>query len=96
MEIQEAFGRVFATARKSKGLTQEEFEPISPRTYISHLERGQSSPTIIKLNELAAVMGVHPVSLLFHTYLQFDKKMDALQLMAKILEDSKSMNIVEN
>lgn len=89
MELQEAIGEVFANARRSANLIQEDFEPISPRTYISHLERGLSAPTINKLDNLANVMGFHAISLLFQAYLKYDKSLDAIQLMAKILEDSK-------
>lgn len=96
MELQEALGEVFAQARKSVKLTQEDFETISPRTYISHLERGLSSPTIDKLDQLAGLMGVHAVSLLFQAYLKYDKSLDALQLMAKILEDSKTLSESRN
>ncbi|MBF4989464.1 helix-turn-helix domain-containing protein [Methylophilus sp. 14] len=96
MELQEALGEVFAQARKSVKLTQEDFETVSPRTYISHLERGLSSPTIDKLDQLAGLMGVHAVSLLFQAYLKYDKSLDALQLMAKILEDSKTLSESQN
>lgn len=96
MELQEALGEVFAQARKSVKLTQEDFETISPRTYISHLERGLSSPTIDKLDQLAGLMGIHAVSLLFQAYLKYDKSLDALQLMAKILEDSKTLSESRN
>ena len=96
MEIQEALGKAFAKARRSAKLTQEDFEPISPRTYISHLERGLSAPTIVKLDQLANVMGIHAVTLLFQAYLQLDKHPDPLQLMATIIEDSKKINTFEN
>lgn len=92
MKLQKALGEVFANTRQSVNLTQEDFEPLSPRTYISHLERGLSSPTILKLDMLAGVMGVHAVSLLFQAYLKYDTNLDAFQLMAKILEDSKTIN----
>jgi transcriptional regulator with XRE-family HTH domain len=92
MELKGALGEVFAQARKSVKLTQEDFETISPRSYISHLERGLSSPTIDKLDQLAGLMGIHAVSLLFQAYLIHDKSLDALQLMTKILEDSKTIN----
>lgn len=92
MELQEALGEVFASARRSVKLTQEDFEPISPRTYISHLERGLSAPTIVKLDQLASVLGVHAISLLFHAYLKYDKNLDVLKLMGKIIEDSKTIN----
>ena len=49
--------------RERRGLTQEDFSTISSRTYMSSLERGQSSPTLEKLMLLCDRLGVHPVSL---------------------------------
>lgn len=89
MDINQAFGKVFNRTRKAANLTQEDFEPISPRTYISHLERGLSSITISKLDELTKVIGVHPASLVLLTYLEYDKNVSALDLIAKVMEDIK-------
>jgi len=63
------FGAGLQLARKSRGLTQEDFSIVSSRTYLSSLERGIKSPTISKLEELASVIGIHPVSLLALAYL---------------------------
>lgn len=50
--------------RKSRHLTQEDFALVSSRTYLSTLERGLKSPTMDKLEEITAVMKVHPASLI--------------------------------
>lgn len=92
MDIKQALGKVFNRFRKAANLTQEDFEPISPRTYISHLERGLSSTTITKLDALTKVIGVHPASLIFQAYLEYDKKVTALDLMATIMEDLKKID----
>lgn len=63
------FGAGLQLARKSRGLTQEDFSIVSSRTYLSSLERGMKSPTISKLEELASVIGIHPLSLLALAYL---------------------------
>ena len=42
---------------------------VSSRTYVSTLERGMKSPTLDKLEELAAAMDVHPLTVLTLTYL---------------------------
>lgn len=91
MDINQAMGKVFSRTRKSAKLTQEDFEPISPRTYISHLERGLSSTTLFKLDELSKVIGVHPASLVFQAYLEYDKSVSALELMSTIMEDLKKL-----
>lgn len=69
MDLRIGLARALQLTRKSKGITQEDFSNISSRTYISSLERGLKSPTVEKLDELAFVLGVHPVSLFLLTYL---------------------------
>lgn len=64
MTIRKAFGKALRKVRLSRGLTQEDFGIVSSRTYVSSLERGQKSPTIDKLSDLAGALSVHPVVLL--------------------------------
>jgi transcriptional regulator with XRE-family HTH domain len=63
------FGAGLQKARKSRQLTQEDFSVVSSRTYLSSLERGIKAPTITKIDEIAAVIGVHPLSLIAYAYL---------------------------
>ncbi|WP_082577602.1 MULTISPECIES: helix-turn-helix transcriptional regulator [unclassified Massilia] len=69
MGLLERFGAGLQRARKNRGLTQEDFSVVSSRTYLSSLERGMKSPTISKLEELASVIGIHPLSLLMLAYI---------------------------
>lgn len=69
MGLLKQFGAGLQRARKSRGLTQEDFSVVSSRTYLSSLERGIKSPTISKIDELASVIGIHPLSLLALAYL---------------------------
>ncbi|WP_457334963.1 helix-turn-helix domain-containing protein [Rhizobacter sp. P5_C2] len=62
------FPRALRAIRKAQGLAQEEFDQISSRTYISALERGLKTPTLGKVDELAAVLRVHPLTLLTLSY----------------------------
>jgi transcriptional regulator with XRE-family HTH domain len=54
--------------RKARDLSQEEFDTVSGRTYVSALERGKKDPTLGKVQQLAEVMKVHPLTLLTLTY----------------------------
>jgi len=63
------FGIGLQRARKSRKLTQEDFSVVSSRTYLSSLERGIKAPTITKVEEIATVIGVHPLSLIAYAYL---------------------------
>lgn len=69
MRLLERFGAGLQRARKTRGLTQEDFSEVSSRTYLSSLERGLKAPTISKLEEIASILGLHPLSLLALAYL---------------------------
>jgi transcriptional regulator with XRE-family HTH domain len=62
------FGKALQRIRKAKGISQEAFALTSSRTYVSTLERGLKSPTLNKIDELAEVLGVHPLTLLMAAY----------------------------
>lgn len=72
MGLLKQFGSGLQKARKSRGLTQEDFSVVSSRTYLSSLERGIKAPTITKIDDIAAVLGVHPLSLVAFAYLPKD------------------------
>jgi len=75
MELNQAFGAALKSLRKSRALTQEDFSTVSSRTYLSTLERGLKSPTLDKVEELASVMGIHPLTLLTYAYLLRDERL---------------------
>lgn len=72
MELKKAFGTVFRWYRTKKKLSQEDFSDVSGRTYVSTLERGIHSPTIEKLEALAPILEIHPITLLVCTYAERD------------------------
>jgi transcriptional regulator with XRE-family HTH domain len=74
------FANALKVIRKSKGLSQEDFSLTSSRTYVSTLERDMKSPTLSKVDDLAGVLGVHPLTLLTLSYLESTdaKKISAL------------------
>jgi transcriptional regulator with XRE-family HTH domain len=63
-----SFAHALRTARKARGVPQEQFDTISSRTYISALERGLKQPTISKVDALAGVLGLHPLTLFALSY----------------------------
>jgi transcriptional regulator with XRE-family HTH domain len=64
------FDQALKAVRLAKNITQEKFDAVSNRTYVSSLERGLKQPTLQKIDELAGVLGVHPLSLLALCYLK--------------------------
>ncbi len=60
------FGLVLREARLKAGLTQEQLahrSGVHP-TYVSQVERGLLSPTLTKLEAMAAALGTRPSQLL--------------------------------
>lgn len=69
MTLRVHFAKALQTVRKHRELTQEDFSDVSSRTYLSSLERGMKSPTLEKVEQLATVLKVHPVTLIALAYL---------------------------
>ena len=63
------FPSALKIARESKGKSQESFGLVSSRTYVSTLERGLYSPTLNKVDQLAEVLDLHPLSLITLAYM---------------------------
>ncbi|ERH50908.1 hypothetical protein O203_11395 [Ectopseudomonas chengduensis] len=84
MELKRAFGLALKQLRSERYLTQEDFSDISSRTYLSTLERGLKSPTLEKIDELASVLEVHPLTLLVGSYLLKDNPITLDELFRRI------------
>ena len=57
------FGAALRAMRLSRGLSQQSFDAVTTREHISRLERGLSYPNLRLVCDLAAVLDVHPLSL---------------------------------
>jgi transcriptional regulator with XRE-family HTH domain len=86
MAAKNTLASALKTVRKARGLSQEAFSEVSSRTYLSSLERGLKSPTLSKLDELCAVMNVHPLTLLTLAYTA-DGIRKADQLLSRVREE---------
>ncbi|RYZ80323.1 MAG: XRE family transcriptional regulator [Proteobacteria bacterium] len=89
MGLLKQFGTGLQKARKSRGLTQEDFSLVSSRTYLSSLERGIKAPTITKIHDIAAVLGVHPLSLVAFAYLPTDVA-DRKKIFSQVIAELES------
>ncbi|MGM4872200.1 helix-turn-helix domain-containing protein [Bradyrhizobium sp. 956_D2_N1_5] len=60
-----AFGKLVASLRQSAQLSQEELAERAAihRTYVSQLERGLKSPTLVTLFRLSKALGTTPSKL---------------------------------
>jgi transcriptional regulator with XRE-family HTH domain len=70
MDLRSAFAESLKKIRSARQMTQEDFGDAAHRVYISFLERAKKSPTLDKIDELAAQLKVHPLTLLTLTYMQ--------------------------
>lgn len=94
MELKSAFGKVLQWMRVKQKLTQEDFATVSSRTYISTLERGRYVPTIEKLDTIAPVLGVHPVTLLVGSYALKENRSVA-ELLNQIAQEAEHMGLAD-
>lgn len=88
MELKRAFGAALRRRRQASNLTQEDFSEISSRTYLSTLERGLKCPTLDKVAELAAVLGVHPLTLITEAFLEAEPSQNIASLLAIIRNET--------
>jgi len=66
---------------------------VSSRTYLSTLERGFKSPTIDKVDDLAKVLGVHPltITILADCYLEMSNGKTINELLREIESELNSI-----
>jgi len=89
------FSKALQYARKQRNLSQEDFGVISSRTYISTLERGLKSPTLTKVEDLASVMTLHPLTLLSLAYLKnqtFAEEQELFSLVSRQLDSLRKVS----
>lgn len=92
MKYQDRFAKALKKARKARGLTQEDFSTLSSRTYVSTLERGMKSPTLSKINELAEILSIHPLTLLLLAYAPSSDPARVDALLRQIERESRTIN----
>lgn len=78
------FARAFRALRTARGLSQDVFDAVSSRTYISKLERRERTPTVSKVDELASVLGVHPLTLLTLCYCETGSSTEIDRLLHQV------------
>lgn len=93
MNIKEAFGTALKQARRAKRLTQEDFSSVSSRTYVSTLERGLKNPTLDKIEDLAGVIGIHPLTLITLAYMIERSNQSYIELLSTV---SKELDHIEH
>lgn len=89
MELNEALGLVIKNLRNSRELSQEGLGPS--QSYISAIERGKWKPSIEKIEQIAEVVGVHPLTLLVLAYQKQAPEQKPDELLKKIQREITSL-----
>lgn len=66
-ELKRAIGTSVKSYRLKREIPQESLGPSQP--YISSIEAGRGSASISKIEQMADVLGIHPVSIILAAYL---------------------------
>ncbi|BCG24945.1 TPA: helix-turn-helix domain-containing protein [Pseudomonas aeruginosa] len=82
MELNEALGLVIKKLRQQRELSQEGLGPS--QSYISAIERGKWKPSLDKIEQVAAILSVHPAALLILAYLKQAPEGEADQILSDI------------
>lgn len=64
---------------------------LSSRTYVSSLERGLKSPTLNKVEHLAEMLELHPLTLLVLAYAGSEREADVNRVMGTVARELESM-----
>lgn len=82
MELKRAIGSTIRSFRLKRDIPQETLGPSQP--YISNLEAGRGSASIDKIEQMADVLGVHPMSIIFAGYLSSNVDTNQEELFERI------------
>jgi transcriptional regulator with XRE-family HTH domain len=89
--IESDFSNALRVVRKARGMTQEDFDDVSSRVYVSALERGVKQPTLPKVDTLAHALGVHPLTLLTLSYCGKPTSEEVGKLMDRIANEVQAL-----
>jgi transcriptional regulator with XRE-family HTH domain len=81
-ELKRAIGISVRSYRLKRDIPQENLGPSQP--YISNIEAGRGSASIDKIEQMADVLGVHPMSIIFAGYLTSSEGANKEQLFERI------------
>lgn len=85
MDLKQAFGQAVRQIRKEKGVQQEAVGPS--QSYISDVERGLKSPSLVKADEIAAALGVDLVVLVARAVLLQQPDLSSADLINQLQRD---------
>ncbi|WP_090175917.1 helix-turn-helix domain-containing protein [Pseudomonas arsenicoxydans] len=85
LELKRAIGTCVKAYRLKKNIPQESLGPSQP--YISNLEAGRGSASIDKIEQMADILGIHPMSIIFAGYLTSNEDVTKEDLFDRIRKE---------
>jgi transcriptional regulator with XRE-family HTH domain len=79
--------------RVAKGIAQVSFATVSSMAHVSRIERGISVPTLNKIEALAEVMDVHPMTVLALSYLASPQPKALQSLFERIASEIEGLEL---
>lgn len=79
--------------RVALGISQEEFDAVSSRTYVSAVERGIYAPTFAKIDLLVRELGVHPLTVLVLAYAKSPGTADIDEVLQWVKNDIQRLGL---
>ncbi|AOE88131.1 helix-turn-helix domain-containing protein [Pseudomonas sp. TCU-HL1] len=90
-ELKRALGAALKSYRLKRNISQESMGPSQP--YISNLEGGRWSASLDKIEQMADVLGVHPVSVILAGYLSSDSIANADEVLERVRRELKEIGL---
>lgn len=81
------FAQALRAVRLERGMSQEDFDDVSGRTYLSRLENQGAIPSLAKIVQLAQTMRVHPLTLLTLSFCEKGSASEVQKLLAVVGEE---------
>lgn len=81
------FAKALRAVRLERDLSQEDFDQVSGRTYISRLENAGADPSLSKIIQLASVLEIHPLTLLTLSFCTKGSSAEVDRLLSGIKEE---------
>jgi len=81
------FAQALRAVRLERGLSQEDFDEVSGRTYLSRLENQGAVPSLAKVVQLAHFMRVHPLTLLTLSFCEKGNASEVDRLLDVVVEE---------
>ncbi|HEP8970207.1 TPA: helix-turn-helix transcriptional regulator [Pseudomonas aeruginosa] len=89
MDLKQALGAAIRAFRLNQKLPQECLGPS--QAHISNLESGGLNATLQKVDSIAGVLGIHPVSIVLAGYLALEEHPDSDAILARIRSELRAI-----